>query len=111
MKLQQPLLLRRFRVWAISEGISFLVLLFIAMPFKYLLGQELPVKIVGWAHGILFIGYCYYVVRCWRAFNWPTGFTILALIASLLPFGPFLIDRRVPSPPESKAGEAALASN
>lgn len=93
-----PQLLRTFRQVAITEGVSFLVLLLIAMPIKYGLGIEWPVKIVGWIHGVLFIAYCYYVFRCWRAYGWPLVFVGLALLASLLPFGPFVIDRRLPDP-------------
>ncbi len=49
------------KVWferiAIIEGVSFLILLGIAMPLKYLLGIPEMVKYVGWAHGVLFILY------------------------------------------------------
>jgi integral membrane protein len=89
-------LLRKFRRVAIPEGISFLVLLGLAMPLKYGLGIEWPVKVVGWAHGVLFIAYCYYVLRCWIAYRWSVRFAALAFVASLLPFGPFVIDRRLP---------------
>jgi integral membrane protein len=89
-------LLRTFRRVAIPEGVSFLVLLCLAMPLKYVLGIEWPVKVVGWAHGILFIAYCYYALRCWIAYRWSARFAALAFVASLLPFGPFVIDRRLP---------------
>jgi integral membrane protein len=91
-----PKFLRAFRRVAIPEGISFLVLLLVAMPFKYVLGIEWPVKVVGWAHGILFMAYCYYLLRCWIAYRWSFRFVFLAFIAALLPFGPFIIDRRLP---------------
>ena len=45
----------RFRLISFIEGISFLILVFIAMPLKYLAGIPLAVKIVGMAHGVLFI--------------------------------------------------------
>lgn len=91
-------LLTRFRQVAIIEGISFLVLLFIAMPLKYGLGLDWTVKIVGWAHGILFIAYCYYLTRCWLALRWTLLFTALAFVAALIPFGTFVLDRRLPEP-------------
>ena len=94
----EPKLLRTFRHVAVAEGISFLVLLLIAMPIKYILGNEWAVKIVGWAHGILFVAYVYYVARCWHAYRWSTGFTAAALLASLVPFGPFILHRRLPEP-------------
>ena len=53
-------LLRRFRTIGIAEGISFLVLLLIAMPMKYFLKIPEAVKIVGWMHGALFVGYIYF---------------------------------------------------
>lgn len=100
-------LVRRFRTWAVAEGISFLLLLLIAMPIKYGLGIEWPVKVVGWIHGVLFIGYCYYVARCWRASGWSFGFAVLAFVAALLPFGPFVLDRRLPRQQETAPGAAA----
>ncbi len=99
----EPKLLRRFLRVAVAEGISFLVLLFIAMPIKYGLGNEWPVKIVGWAHGVLFVAYVYYVARCWQTFRWSTVFTAAALLASLIPFGPFILHRRLPDPAPKKA--------
>lgn len=96
-------LLRRFRHVAVAEGISFLVLLFLAMPLKYGLGIEEPVKIVGWLHGVLFVAYCYYVVRCWYVFRWSILFAAVAFLASLLPFGPFIIHRWIPEPKKNAA--------
>lgn len=98
-----PKVLRIFRRVAIPEGISFLVLLFLAMPLKYGLGIEWPVKVVGWIHGILFIAYCYYALRCWIAYRWPFRFATMAFAASVLPFGPFFIDRRLPGVTEEAA--------
>ena len=48
----------RFRIVAFWEGISYLLLLFVAMPLKYGLGIDMAVRIVGLAHGVLFLGYC-----------------------------------------------------
>jgi integral membrane protein len=58
-----PKLLRRFRFIGIAEGVSFLVLLLIAMPLKYYFHYPLAVKIFGWMHGALFITYT------WHAFE------------------------------------------
>lgn len=77
------------------EATSFLVLLGIAMPLKYLADMPLAVKVVGWAHGVLFI---WFVVALWRAKQRASLSTLHALmifIAALLPFGPFVIDRRL----------------
>jgi integral membrane protein len=50
--------LKTFKILAIAEGISFLILLLIAMPLKYTFQITEPVKYVGWAHGVLFVLYC-----------------------------------------------------
>jgi integral membrane protein len=77
------------------EGISFLVLLGIAMPIKYLAGEKLPVLIVGWAHGVLFMLYIAAVVAAARTYGWSAGKIGLALLAAIIPAGPFLIDHRL----------------
>ena len=83
------------RTVAIWEGISFLVLLGIAMPLKYIWHMPMAVKIVGLLHGILFITFCIALARAKFAANWSIGRTAIIFIAALLPFGPFVIDRRV----------------
>lgn len=87
--------LKRFRIISITEGISMLVLLFIAMPLKY--GFDLPVmvKYVGWIHGILFMLYIVILIPTSRALKWPFMKTFIGLVASVLPFGPFLFDRKL----------------
>lgn len=79
---------------ALIEGISFLVLLGIAMPLKYFAGMPLAVKIVGWIHGILFMVFCLALFRALIVARWPLRRAALLFIAALLPFGPFVIDRR-----------------
>ncbi len=105
---QKEITLQRFRAVAIAEGVSFLVLLLIAMPFKYGLGIEWPVKVTGWAHGVLFVAYTIYLLRCHLVCKWPVRITGLAFIAAFLPFGPFVLDRRlIKKPaPEPKPTEA-----
>jgi integral membrane protein len=77
------------------EGISFLVLLTIAMPLKYFAGVPAAVHVAGWAHGILFMLFCAALaLTSWLA-RWPLGRSSLVFAASLIPFGPFLVDRRM----------------
>jgi integral membrane protein len=85
----------RLRRIAIAEGISFLVLLGIAMPLKYLAHYPLAVKVVGWAHGGLFVALLLALYRAKRAQSWSLGYAGVIVIAALLPFGPFVIDRRL----------------
>lgn len=86
------------------EAVSFLVLLGVAMPLKYLAGLPLAVKIVGWAHGVLFIGF---VIVLWRAkVRAPLSLAqaLAVFVAALLPFGPFVIDRRLDAVARGKHG-------
>lgn len=87
--------IRNLRWVGIAEGISFLVLLFIAMPIKYMLGIPEVVKYVGWAHGILFIAYIVAVFGAIRAMQWNWFSVLVALAASLVPFGTFVLDRQL----------------
>jgi integral membrane protein len=85
-------LLRRI---ALAEGVSFLVLLGIAMPLKYLAGMGAAVRYVGWAHGLLFIALCLVLVQVLMRTDWPLKRAALVFVAALLPFGPFVLDRRM----------------
>jgi integral membrane protein len=80
---------------ALLEGISFLVLVGIAMPLKYLMDLPSAVKVTGWIHGLLFTALCVLLARTTWIAKWPVTRAALIFIASLLPFGPFLIDRRI----------------
>ncbi|ULQ51625.1 DUF3817 domain-containing protein [Flavihumibacter fluvii] len=82
-----------FRKIGYAEGVSFLLLVAIAMPLKYVFGIPEAVRYLGWAHGILFVVYCYMVVQAAQELRWPFGKIFLAFLAALLPFGPFLFDR------------------
>ena len=86
---------RQFKIIAILEGISFLLLLGIAMPLKYVYGLPAMTQIVGMAHGLLFIAYVIMVVLMRKQLNWNLKITALALTASVLPFGPFVVDRKL----------------
>lgn len=85
----------RFRFIAITEGVSYLLLLTIAMPLKYFAAQPLPVKYLGWAHGVLFVLYCFLLLQVWIKYKWSFGKALVAFIASLLPFGTFVLDKRL----------------
>lgn len=86
---------QRLRQVGRIEGVSFLLLLGVAMPLKYLAGWPLAVKVVGWAHGVLFIAFLWALWGAWRRARLPLRLGALVFIASLLPFGPFLIDERL----------------
>ena len=77
------------------EGISYLLLLGVAMPMKYFFGFPLAVKIVGMAHGVLFIAYCLLLALQMRANKWNLLFGIYLFVATLIPFGTFVTDRKL----------------
>ena len=85
----------RLRAVGMVEAVSFLLLLGVAMPLKYFAGMPVAVKIAGWIHGLLFIafGLCLLVAHGER--RWSMRWSALVLVAALLPFGPFVIDRRL----------------
>jgi integral membrane protein len=83
------------RICGIMEGISYLLLLGIAMPLKYFFDQPLAVTYVGWAHGALFMLYCLAILIALLASALSFPRSVMAFVASLLPFGPFIIDRKL----------------
>ena len=83
----------RVRAVGILEGISFLMLLGIAMPLKYLAGMPLAVRIAGLAHGVLFLALLYVVMQAAAAVEWSWRRCARVIFAALLPCGPFVIDR------------------
>ncbi len=85
--------IKYLRLTGITEGISFLVLLLIAMPLKYYFGWPYAVKVVGWLHGILFIAYIAAVFLAIKAMQWNWFSVLVALAASLIPIGTFVLDR------------------
>lgn len=85
----------RLRLLGMIEGVSFLLLLFVAMPLKYMADMPMAVKYTGWAHGVLFIGFCLALLDVMTNVNWPLRRGALVFIAALLPFGPFVIDKRI----------------
>ena len=87
--------LNRFRKVAIWEGISFILLVFVAMPIKYGLGMPQFVRVIGMAHGILFIAYVILLIQVAMEYDWSGKKSALGFIASLLPFGTFIFDRKL----------------
>lgn len=86
---------KRFKWISLIEGASFLILIFIAMPLKYMFDMPIAVTYMGWIHGVLFILYIYTVFPTASKLKWDFSRTLFALIASVLPFGPFIFDRNL----------------
>ena len=85
----------RLRLVGMLEGTSYLTLLGIAMPLKYLAGHPEMVEVVGMAHGLLFIAYCLMLAYAWFTKMLPIKWAAAGIIASVLPFGPFVFDRKL----------------
>jgi integral membrane protein len=77
----------------IAEGFSFVILLFIAMPLKYIAGDPRLVLYVGWAHGVLFMLFILALITVKITLEWKPRKTMLSFLASLVPFGTFIMDR------------------
>ena len=85
--------LKKFRLINKIEGFSFLTLLFIAMPLKYLAGFPIATKIVGMIHGILFIGFIMQLVASSQSVPFSKKESLLFFVMSLVPFGTFYTDK------------------
>ena len=85
--------LGRLRAIGLSEAVSFLLLLGVAMPLKYWAGYPLAVRVVGWVHGFLFIAYCWALFEAATERDWPWKKSAKLFVAALVPFGPFVTDR------------------
>ncbi len=95
MKITAHTVVSQLRTWALVEGVSYLLLLFVAMPLKYLAGQPLAVKVAGMAHGALFVVVAVLLVFALVVARWPVGRAAFVFLCTLVPFATFLIDRRM----------------
>ena len=87
--------IKSLRVVGFLEGISFLLLIFIAMPLKYIWDNPILVKYVGMGHGVLFIAFLVVLFVVCEKQKWSLKMFLLGLIASILPFGPFVFDHKL----------------
>jgi integral membrane protein len=83
-----------FRIIAFLEGMSYILLLFIAVPLKYWGGDEQYVKLLGMPHGLLFVGYIILAYLLKEEQKWNKAEFFIVLICSVLPFGTFYVDRK-----------------
>jgi integral membrane protein len=87
--------LSRLRLLGYLEGISFLILLGVCMPLKYIYHYPKPTMFVGMAHGLLFMSYCAFVYIVRSEQKWNAAKTFWAVLAAFLPFGTFVADARL----------------
>jgi integral membrane protein len=99
------------RKWFVTvgwiEGVSLLALFLYAMPMKYLAGDPLPVRIVGSAHGALFLAYVALALLLFDREKWSPRTLVAALILSSVPFGTWIFERKImPSPAGSSVPQS-----
>ncbi len=87
-------MIKTFRLISFLEGISYLLLLFVAVPIKYFGENESFVKMLGMPHGLLFIGYIILAIMLKSELEWKSKTFWMILAASIIPFGTFYIDRK-----------------
>ncbi|HET8753821.1 MAG TPA: DUF3817 domain-containing protein [Salinimicrobium sp.] len=92
MTLEQQV--RAFKWISICEGTSFLLLLFIAMPLKYIWKMPQMVEVVGMLHGLLFVAYIMGAFYLFKRLNWTYKTLLLVTVCSIIPFGPFYVEKR-----------------
>lgn len=85
--------LGRFLKIGFAEGLSYVVLLLIAMPLKYWANMPMPVRIVGMAHGILFVAYVVALLHATIFYKWSVKTFLVAFLLSFLPFGTFFLEK------------------
>lgn len=83
-----------FRILGWLEGTSFLLLLFVGMPVKYVVGNPVIVKALGMPHGLLFVAYILFANYLAEELGWSFKVRIHAFIGSVLPFGTFIFEKK-----------------
>jgi len=84
-----------FRIIGFLEGLSYLLLILIAVPIKYIFNLPSMVKYLGMPHGILFIMYLLASIIIRKNNQWVKNNFFLVLIASIIPFGTFVVDYKL----------------
>ncbi len=86
-------MIKAFKLLAIAEGYSFLLILFATMPLKYLGDILLPNKIMGMVHGFLFLAYVVLAILVAQLLKWNLKTTAIVIVMSVVPFGTFWMER------------------
>ena len=88
-------MIQLYRKTALIEGISYLILLFIAMPLKYFFNIPEAVKYFGWIHGVLFLVFFVVLIMASIKYRWSLLRIGIYLLGSVLPFVPFYLDKKL----------------
>lgn len=87
-------MIKTFKIISLLEGLSYLLLLFVAVPIKYIGNNDVFVKALGMPHGMLFLAYIVGVFLVCSQPKWNKKIIFYALLASILPFGTFYINKK-----------------
>lgn len=83
-----------FRLISYLEGISYLLILFVTMPLKYLFASPEPNRVIGMAHGFLFLLYIVFAFLIKPEKKWNNKTLLIVLLCSVIPFGTFWMDKK-----------------
>lgn len=98
-----------FRKTALAEGISYLVLLLIAMPLKYFAGMPIAVTVIGSVHGALFVAFMILIYLIKDRYNRNLLWMFKAFLASIIPFGTFVMDKEWKKEEEKIAAQPGIS--
>ena len=87
-------MIKTFKIASFLEGTSYLLLLFVGVPLKYFGDNPFLVKGLGMPHGLLFMAYIVLALLIRKKANWDWMTTFIVLIASLIPFGTFYVNKK-----------------
>lgn len=83
-----------FKITSFLEGVSYILLLFVGVPLKYIGENDILVKGLGMPHGILFMAYLLLALLIRKKANWDVKTTLIVMVASILPFGTFYVNKK-----------------
>lgn len=84
----------RLRIMGFLEGLSLLILVFIALPLKYGYNNESLTKMLGPVHGALFLLFILNTISTGIEQKWKFKTTSTIVVSCLIPFGTFYVDNK-----------------
>lgn len=90
---KDKIMIPTFKIVSFLEGLSYILLVFMAMPLKYMYEDPSYVKMLGMPHGVLFIAYIFLAVVLKIQLNWSIKTFLIVCALSLIPFGTFFVGR------------------
>lgn len=85
----------RLRILSLIEGLSLVLLVFFAVPMKYMFDLPVFVRVIGMAHGVLFLGLVFMTIMVGIEYGWKFKRIAAILISSVVPFGCFYVEQKI----------------